>query len=229
MRRGWAVLLAGLAAAAPPGDEAARTVVLVSMPMPGQAPPGAAPPPVTLHVPAAFLEPAAVDGERPVLVVRAVLPGFAAAPPGTARCGRLECGDEVTATMRLVPGPPPVPGPGTAKEAIEAGPLGKVADLVVEALPPPPGFEEAVRLFKPSPPRRSYLGVNLELLVFRDAGGRKQSGSCDLGQVPPRCSFGFYDPETHLGVVYALPMPELERRQIVEDGFRRLVASWVSP
>lgn len=235
---GWvlaAVLAAGPVAAEetalPPGMQAVRIAANATLPGAPPAPEAPGLPPVLLHVPEGYGKvPEPFRGhDLPLYRWQAVLPSFGPAAPAPERCGKPQCGDEVGGVVQVAPGLPQRSVTGSVKSEVEASEEVTKGRMTVEALPPPPGYEEALKLFrKPVSPARAYTGVNLELLVYRDADGRRQLGQCRPGEQVPTCAFRTFEPAAHLLITYDFPMAMLAQRAEIEAGVRKLVMGWVA-
>lgn len=140
-------------------------------------------------------------------------------------CEGSRCEDPVLVTLRLAPDVPRQAHAGSVQSEVETL-LRDGGDVTtLQAVPAPPGYEEAfTRAWPGSEPGQAFE----KYLIYRDERGSQQSGHCSLesGSRPSRCEFSWLDPRSHLLVSYDFPMPLLSQRQAIEDGVRALIDGW---
>lgn len=180
------------------------------------------PDPVELHIP---------RGYSPILDRTQVSYGFGVRllvsypsfKPST--CDKIRCGDEVSAVFGLEPDRPARATMGSLRSDIEAGWWVKEKGRTLQAVPVPPGFEEAfiVEDSATSPGER----MSTKFLAYRDERGELQDGHCDLKAANLECEFETSVPGTHIAMTYSVPVTLLPQRQTIENGLHALVSGWL--
>lgn len=186
------------------------------------------PGPVVLYVPHGYAPIREMFGpaEGPGLTLLTLYPSFGPATPGAGRCGIALCGDEISAALQVAPDPPQGARTGSLRDEGKPSLLAQDGSTVFQDVPAPFGYEEAFTASRAATASQSRL--HTEYFAYHDGRGELQLGQCDLASANPTCLFRSFDPETHIWMLYDLPMTLLPQRQAIESGLRTLVGGWMA-
>ena len=159
----------------------------------------------------------------------ALYPSFDPFVGGAQRCGRVMCGDEVGATVRLRSEPPAHRDVRAMRTTMQADPQEIERGTVFEDMAVPPGYEQAFRVTRTGLPGRAYTASRIEYLVYADAAGQDRLIACNAQSATGTCRTESFDPKSGVALALTLPRDALEKRDEVDRRMRALIGSWRVP